>query len=109
MQAQKLWDAGHVPPLHAGSPGASPGGLWCWLTELTELWVWSLLVVVTAPSACSVQWQYPGAPAKDKCSFVCQTETGQEMTSTGGCKHDGQGEQTPSLPGRKIRRVKGER
>lgn len=35
-------------------------------------------------------------PDQDKCSFECQTETGQEMASAGGCKHNGQGEHTPS-------------
>lgn len=47
--------------------------------------------------------------AKDKGSSVCQTETGQGVTSTGGCKHNGQGEHKPSTPSAEIRRVKGER
>lgn len=90
-----------MPAHHAGSPGALQGFV--------------LLVDRAGSAGGQVTARGHGSavhlpcPDQDKCSFECQTETGQEMVGAGSCKHNGQGEHTPSVPSVGISRVKGER
>ena len=102
VQVQQLWDAGCVSPPHAVSLSASPGDVWCWLMVLGGC---LLLPAMLVPPSCFVQRWHLGAPAKDKCSFVCRAETGQEITSTQDCDLNRQREQTPSPPSVKARRT----